>query len=70
MEVRDKNILIGRGKDLLFDVAQGFSLGGGVKEYLIGRHCNWEREGPTVWCIWGEEGGQVWGDVEGIKGGG
>lgn len=29
MEVRDKNILIGRGKDLLFDVAQGFSLGGG-----------------------------------------
>lgn len=32
MEVRDKNIVIGRGKDLLFDVAQGFSLGGGVKE--------------------------------------
>lgn len=29
MEVRDKDIVIGRGKDLLFDVAQGFSLGGG-----------------------------------------
>lgn len=36
---------------------------------MIGRHCNWDGGGPTVWCIW-EEGGQVRGDVEGIKGGG
>lgn len=32
MEVRDKNIVIGRGKDLLFDVAQGLVWEGGLRK--------------------------------------